>query len=163
MISQERVGTQGTPCCPLSHSTTSSPFITPREHTRTPWWRGWKLHLLKQCTVHDTVTTLYCQQAPSFGWDIKPRSWLSVVIKIPGCFSKRVEVWPRHPGQICPLASDHHGLLTIPISADFLNHSVSSPPISWCVVGVLAQFGCWCIIQVDAAHWRWTRRYPLTM
>ncbi len=36
-------------------------------------------------------------------------------LKIPGCLSKRVEVWPRHPGQICPLASDHHGLLTIPI------------------------------------------------
>ncbi len=27
--------------------------------------------------------TLYCQQAPSFGWDVKPRSWLSVVIKNP--------------------------------------------------------------------------------
>ncbi len=27
--------------------------------------------------------TLYYQQAPSFGWDIKPRSWLSVVIKNP--------------------------------------------------------------------------------
>ncbi len=36
-------------------------------------------------------------------------------LKIPGCLSKRVEVWPRHPGQICPLASDHHGLLIIPI------------------------------------------------
>ncbi len=35
-------------------------------------------------------------------------------LKIPGCLSKRVEVWPRHPGQICPLASDHHGLLIIP-------------------------------------------------
>ncbi len=32
-------------------------------------------------------------------------------------------------------------------------HSVSSPPVSWCVVGVLAQYGCRRIIQVDAAHW----------
>ncbi len=36
-------------------------------------------------------------------------------LKIPGCLSKSVEVWPRHPGQICPLASEHHGLLIIPI------------------------------------------------
>ncbi len=27
--------------------------------------------------------TLYCKKAPSFGWDVKPRSWLSVVIKNP--------------------------------------------------------------------------------
>ncbi len=27
--------------------------------------------------------TLYCQQALSFEWDVKPRSWLSVVIKNP--------------------------------------------------------------------------------
>ncbi len=29
------------------------------------------------------MRTLYCQQAPSFGWDVKLRSWLSVVIKNP--------------------------------------------------------------------------------
>ncbi len=53
---------------------------------------------------------------PSFGWDVKPRSWLSVVIKNPRMsFRKRVGVLPRHPGQICPLASDHHVLLIIPI------------------------------------------------
>jgi len=28
--------------------------------------------------------------------------------------------------------------------------SVSSPPVSWCVVGVLAQYGCRRIIHVDA-------------
>ncbi len=38
--------------------------------------------------------------------------------------------------------------------------TVSSPPVSWCVVGVLAQYGCRRIIQVDAAHWWWMRRYP---
>ncbi len=59
-----------------------------------------------------------------------------------------------------PLASDHHGLLTIPTSADWLHHSVSSPPVSWRVVGVLAYYGCRRIIQVDAAHWWWMRRYP---
>jgi len=30
----------------------------------------------------------------------------------------------------------------------------------WCVVGVLAQYGCRHIIQVDAAHWWWLRRSP---
>ncbi len=33
-------------------------------------------------------------------------------------------------------------------------------PIGWCVVGVLAQSGCRCFIQVDAAHWWWLRRFP---
>ncbi len=42
-----------------------------------------------------------------------------------------------------------------------LHHSVSSPPISWCVVGVLAHYGCRRIIQVDAAHWWWMKRFPL--
>ncbi len=42
------------------------------------------------------------------------------------------------------------------------------PHICWlaaslCVVGVLAHSGCHHIIQVDAAHWWWMRRYPLTM
>ncbi len=36
-------------------------------------------------------------------------------LKIPGCPSKIVAVWPWHPGQTSPLASDHHGLLIIPI------------------------------------------------
>ncbi len=47
---------------------------------------------------------------PSFGWDVKPRSWLSVVIKNPRMSFEKSRGWPRHPGQICPLASDHHGL-----------------------------------------------------
>ncbi len=41
---------------------------------------------------------------------------------------------------------------------DWLHHSVSSPPISWCVVGILAHYGCRRIIQVDAVHWWWMRR-----
>ncbi len=69
--------------------------------------------------------TLYCQQASSFGG---PDSLWS--LKIPGFLSKRVEVWPWHPSQICPLASDHRDLLSIPISADWLHHTVFSPPIS---------------------------------
>jgi len=36
--------------------------------------------------------------------------------------------------------------------------TVSSPPINWCVVGILAQYGCRRIIQVDAAHQWWLRR-----
>ncbi len=69
--------------------------------------------------------TLYCQQASSFGG---PDSLWS--LKIPECLSKRVEVWPWHPSQICPLAFDHRDLLSIPISADWLHHTVFSPPIS---------------------------------
>ncbi len=71
-----------------------------------------------------------------------------------------VEVWPRHPGQICPLASDHHGLLTIPISTDWLHHSVSSPPVSWYVVGY------WRTMAAVASS-RWMlhtgEEHPLTM
>ncbi len=36
-------------------------------------------------------------------------------LKIPGCPSIKSRVLPRHPGQTSPLASDHHGLLIIPI------------------------------------------------
>ncbi len=36
-------------------------------------------------------------------------------LKIPGCPSKKSRSVTRHPGQICPLASDHHDLLIIPI------------------------------------------------
>ncbi len=60
-------------------------------------------------------------------------------------------LWPK-------LAFDHHGHLIIPYT-DWLHHSVSSPPVSLCVVGILAHYGCRRIIQVDAAH-RWLRRFP---
>ncbi len=51
--------------------------------------------------------------------------------------------------------------MSLPVlSTDCVHHSVSSPPISWCMGGVLAQYGCRRIIQVDAAQWWWMRRYP---
>ncbi len=72
-------------------------------------WSVWVL--MPQCSDGDTILS---KKAPSFGWDVKgPDSLWS--LKIPGCLSKRVGVLPWHPGQICPLASDHHGLLIIPI------------------------------------------------
>ncbi len=43
---------------------------------------------------------------------------------------------------------------------DGLHHSVSSQSVSWCIVCVLEQYGCRHIIQVDAAHWWWTRKTP---
>ncbi len=43
---------------------------------------------------------------------------------------------------------------------DWLHHSVSSLPVNWCVAGVLVQCVCRRIIQLDAAHWWWMRRYP---
>ncbi len=47
-------------------------------------------------------------------------------LTIPGCPLKKSRGVTRCPGQIHPLASDHHGLLIIPISTDWLHHSVSS-------------------------------------
>ncbi len=75
-------------------------------------------------------------------------------LKIPGCPSKK--------SRGVTLAKLAHWPLTIMASpyTDWLHHSVSSPPISWCVVGVLAHYGCRRIIQVDAAHWWWMRRSP---
>ncbi len=68
--------------------------------------------LMPQCSDRDTILSKKhhpsdetLNRGPDSLWSLK----------IPGCLSKRVEVWPRHPGQICPLASDHHGLLIIPI------------------------------------------------
>ncbi len=59
--------------------------------------------------------TLYSQQAPSFGWDVKQRSWLSVVIKNPRMSFEKSRGVTSASQPICPLASEHHGLLTIPI------------------------------------------------
>ncbi len=59
---------------------------------------------------------------------------------------------------ICPMTSDHHGLLIIPI------HWLASslPPLHLYLVcgGRSVQYGCRRIIQVDAAHWWWMRRFP---
>ncbi len=51
----------------------------------------------------------------SFGWDVKLRTWPSVVIKNPRKSFEKSRGVTRHPGRIFPLAPDHHGLLTIPI------------------------------------------------
>ncbi len=57
----------------------------------------------------------------------------------------------------------HSTLLTslfiIPASITLIGFITVFPPISWCVVGVLAQYGCRRIIQVDAAQWWWMRRF----
>jgi len=53
-----------------------------------------------------------------------------------------------------PLTSmHHHGL--IPIYTDLLSTNKLV-----CVVGVLMQYGCRCIIQVDPAHWWGLKRFP---
>ncbi len=94
--------------------------------------------------------TLYCQQAPSFGWDVKPRSWLSVIIKNPRMsFEKSRGVtsasWPNSPIGLWPSWPPNHPHICWLAS-----------PISWCVVDVLAHIwlpshhpsGC-CILVVD--------------
>ncbi len=82
--------------------------------------------------------TLYWQRAPSFGWDVKPRSWLSVVIKNPMALlvkSRGVTPvsWPNSlhwPCQSWPPNNPH--------PLDWLYDSPSSPPVA----------GVWW------AHWR---------
>ncbi len=81
-------------------------------------------------------------------------------LKIPGCPSKKSSgitpaSWQNSPIVLWPPWPPNH-----PHALIGLHHSVSSPPISWCVVSVLAQNGCRSIIQVDAAHWWWMRGYP---
>ncbi len=101
--------------------------------------------------------------SPSFRWDVKARSWLSVVIKNPMISFEKIRGMTSASRPNLPIGLWHHGLLTISISADWFHHSLSSPPVNWCVVGVLAHYGCRRIIQVDAAQWWWMRRHPLTM
>ena len=62
--------------------------------------------------------------------------------------------WPNLPIGLCPSWPPNHPCILI----GFI--TVSNPPVSWCVVGVLAQYGYRRIIQVDAAHWWWLRRIP---
>ncbi len=103
--------------------------------------------------------TLYCKKHHLLDemFNRDPDSLWS--LKIPGCPSKKSR------GVTGILTKFPHWPLTIIASysspyTDWLYHSVSSPPVSWCVMGVLAQYGCLRIIQVDAAHWWWTRRFP---
>ncbi len=59
---------------------------------------------------------IYIYIYPSFEWDVKPRSWLSVVIKkSQDVLRKRVGWNPGILAKFTTLASDHHGLLIIPI------------------------------------------------
>ncbi len=78
-------------------------------------------------------------------------------LKIPLCPSKKSRgvppaSWPNSPTGLWPSwpPNNPHTLI------GFI--TVFSSPISWCVVGVLAHYGCRRIIQVDAAHWWWMRR-----
>ncbi len=80
-------------------------------------------------------------------------------LKIPGCPSIKSRgvtpaSWPNSPIGLWPSWPPNHPHTLI----GFI--TVSSPPVSWCVVGVLAHYGCRRIIQVDAAHWWWMRRFP---
>ncbi len=79
-------------------------------------------------------------------------------LQIPGCPSKKSRgvtpaSWPNLPIGLWSSWPPNH-LQTL------IGFIVSSPPVSWCVVGVLAHYGCRRIIQVDAAHWWWMRRFP---
>ncbi len=80
-------------------------------------------------------------------------------LKIPGCPSKKRRIvtpasWPNSPTGLWPSWPPNHPHTLI----GFI--TVSSLPVRWCVVGVLVHYGCRHIIQVDAAHWWWMRRYP---
>ncbi len=98
---------------------------------------------------------LYCQQAPSFGWDDKTRAWLSVVIKNPRMsFKKRVGCNSGVLTKCPPLASDHHGLLVIPI------HWLASSlclfsTCSWCV-----WWAFWCTMQGSKLRPFWSHMLP---
>ncbi len=62
--------------------------------------------------------------------------------------------WPNLPNGLWPSWPPNHPYTLI---------GFITPPVSWCVLSVLAHYGCCHIIQVDAAHWWWMRRYPLTI
>ncbi len=56
-----------------------------------------RLSTIRPQLPHPSVVTgtLYCKKAPSFGWNVKSRSWLSVVIKNPRMsFEKNRDVTP---------------------------------------------------------------------
>ncbi len=83
-------------------------------------------------------------------------------LKIPGCPSKKSRgvtpaSWPNLPFGLWPSWPHNHPHTLI----GFI--TVSSPPVSWCVVGILEHYGCRRIIQVDAAHLWWMRRFPFNV
>ncbi len=76
---------------------------------------------------------------PSFRWDVKPRSWLSVVIKNPmALLVKSRGVSPVYPGQIPTTGPCQSWPRNNPHPLDWLYDSLSSPPVA----------GVWW------AHWR---------
>jgi len=105
--------------------------------------------LTPKCSDGDTILSKE-HRGPDSLWSLK----------IPGCSLKKSRgvipaSWPNLPNGLCPSWPPNHPHILI----GFI--TVSSPPVSWCVVGVLAQNGCRRIIQVDAAHRWWLRRFPL--
>ncbi len=93
--------------------------------------------------------------------DVKPRSWLSVVIQKSHGISRKE--WHRCPGQIPTTGPCQSWPPNNPHPLDRLYLSLLST-CSWCVVSALAPLSCGSrrIIQVDAAHWWWLRRDPPT-
>ncbi len=84
--------------------------------------------------LHIWLTLL--EQAPSFGWDVKPRSWLSVVIKNPMALlvkSRGVTPvsWQNSPAGPCQSWPPNN-----PHLLDWLIDSLSYPPVAgvWWVV-----------------------------
>ncbi len=71
------------------------------------------------------------KKAPSFGWDVKPRSWLSVVIKNPmALLVKSRGVTPVSWLKFPPLALVYHGhpIIPIPLIGSIL--TLSSPLVA---------------------------------
>ncbi|XP_067287130.1 FAST kinase domain-containing protein 3, mitochondrial isoform X2 [Pseudorasbora parva] len=71
------------------------------------------------------------------------RSYFASRVLTPYCYTLDIEIKLDEEGYVLPAchSEDVHK--------------------SWCLVSVLAQYGCRRIIQVDAAHWWWLRRFPL--
>ncbi len=83
-------------------------------------------------SLHPSIVTgtLYCQKAPSFGWDVKPRSWLSVVIKNPMALLVKSRGVSRCTGQIPTTGSCQSWPPNNPHPRDWLYDSLSSPSVA---------------------------------
>ncbi len=102
--------------------------------------------------------TLYCKKHRPSDETLNRGLDSSWSLKIPGCPSKKSRgvtpaSWPNLPIGLWPSWPPNN------LHIYWLHHFVSSPPVSWSVVGVLVHYGCRRIIQVDAVHWWWMRRY----
>ncbi len=103
--------------------------------------------------------TLYCKKHRPSDETLNRGLDSSWSLKVPGCPSKKSRgvtpaSWPNLPSGLWPSWPPNN------LHIYWLHHFVSSPPVSWSVVGVLVHYGCRRIIQVDAVHWWWMRRYP---